>query len=52
MNGELLTAFKPHAGRLVFGWVIISESRLLYIFLHFYASLMSAESGCGFQGDR
>ena len=24
---------KPHAGRLVVGWVTTSESRLLYVFL-------------------
>src|SRR5436190_23394911 len=25
---------KPHAGRLVVGWVTTSESRLLYVFVH------------------
>ena len=29
---RLLTAFKPHAGELVLGWVPTSESSLLYVF--------------------
>ena len=27
---------KPHAGRLVVGWVTTSESRLLYVFVFFF----------------
>ena len=27
---------KPHAGRLVVGWVTTSESRLLYVFFFFF----------------
>ncbi|OJJ80659.1 hypothetical protein ASPGLDRAFT_1501371 [Aspergillus glaucus CBS 516.65] len=27
---------KPHAGRLVVGWVTTSESRLLYVFISFH----------------
>ena len=39
---------KPHAGRLVVGWVTTSESRLLYVFLLFnllsiLAALFSTE---------
>ena len=36
---------KPHAGRLVVGWVTTSESRLLYVFFFFFfgerASILS-----------
>jgi hypothetical protein len=30
---QVLTAFKPHAGWLVVGWVTTSESQLLYVFI-------------------
>jgi hypothetical protein len=33
---RLLTADKPHAGRLVVGWVTTSESLLLYVLIFFF----------------
>ncbi|EYE96385.1 hypothetical protein EURHEDRAFT_497358, partial [Aspergillus ruber CBS 135680] len=39
---------KPHAGRLVVGWVTTSESRLLYVFdffFFFFLTLPSLDRG-------
>ena len=32
----ILTAYKPHAGKLVVGWVTTSESLLLYVCIHLF----------------
>jgi hypothetical protein len=39
---------KPHAGRLVVGWVTTSESLLLYVFFFIYFFLSPCLFFCGF----
>ncbi|PLB53281.1 hypothetical protein P170DRAFT_352310, partial [Aspergillus steynii IBT 23096] len=38
---------KPHAGRLVVGWVTTSESRLLYVFLFYQCFIYFFFFTCG-----
>ncbi|RAK96297.1 uncharacterized protein BO80DRAFT_229445 [Aspergillus ibericus CBS 121593] len=37
---RILAVFKPHAGRLVVGWITTSESLLLYVLILFFSCFL------------